>query len=345
MGSQSDQFGLSSNLPSGVEVRFPGKLCQVVASPQPAPTWYIKTYQISDFSSEPWNNIDGHPGKFIIHDHCYAIYDGTSSNPVNKTILDALAKQLAIDFYNWRTFRFNLVINGVINPQLDASIDIFEIVYLQDECFSRLQTGPFNGEPEEFFHIDKDCDKSDVVYVPVASRRGNFLHLPKAHVKIDDCGNVSLQTSSYDEVFICCHSTSSSSASSSGSDECPTFACKVGCGLLPVSCTMVVIVNGLHDGDESKGFCSGVDCTFFVKHTHGCTWFASVGVQNDTGITVPTTCTLDFGGGSFSVEVIDFDGNTATFTSTGFDCQHETFFTLQSTSCSEFASASCEVIP
>ena len=145
----------------------------------------------------------------------------------------------------------------------------------------------------------------------------------------------------YSSAYICCTKTSSSSSSSTSSG-CPTLACKTGCGFLPVPCLMEVNVQGLANGSLS---CAALNCDFFVKHVSGCTWFVAKGVQNGSGTILPTQCTLEYGGGTFKVTVIDQFGDIAVFANSGFDCQTSTVFPLQSTSCTSSASATCLVSP
>lgn len=217
--AQTNTAGYSANWPESVKVRFRTKICPhpICDAPKPPPKYYVKEVKIEDVAS---TQFVGYPGYYVVHDSAIATYDGTSDDPTNQEEIDDLAKQIATDFYNWRSFRFDYVYNGVIVPPTNALVDTAEIVITANDAKTRITSAPFNGEPEELSHYADACDyETPVVYVPTASRHGNYLRLPKAKlIKDDTLNELYLCTSSHDDIFVCCGSSSSSSSSSSTSE-------------------------------------------------------------------------------------------------------------------------------
>lgn len=333
---QSYTTGLSANLPNQVQVRFPTKICPLPLcdAPNPPPYWYIKTINIEDVG---FPDYEGAIGYYVAHDSAIAMYDGTGSNPTNQTDIDAIAKQIATDFYKWRSFRFDRVYNGVIAPEMDALIDTMEVVITENDAHTRLTTAPFNGEPEEFSHYDSDCPYPDpVVYVPTATRHGNYLRLPKAKLREDRFSELYLCTSSYDDIFICCESQSSTSSSST-SHGCPTLECPDGCGPgVYASCDVQFTVSGV---DQCEGVpnpsCVCLNGEYFLHHQSGCTWVFTgfdssiVPACETTNHNFPPTAMLSRSGGTWTFEITD-GVNVVTWTSTIYMCLPANVFTVDS---------------
>lgn len=142
--------GQSCNLPSSVSVRFLSRRCSGLPSAT-IPAWYTKEISIASASIE---GIEGHPGTKWFHDRALALFAGGGTTPTNKTVLDTLASQIAIDYYNWNKESFDESYPQIISPILDALTDTIEWEYRPNQCITRRHTAPYNGEAEEMMHND-----------------------------------------------------------------------------------------------------------------------------------------------------------------------------------------------
>jgi hypothetical protein len=84
------------------------------------------------------------------------------TDPSNKTALDALAKQISQDFYDFRSWSLDIVYNGIAAVEPNALYDCVEFRYDAVDCWTRVTSQPWNGEPQEYQHFDPEtADCSD----------------------------------------------------------------------------------------------------------------------------------------------------------------------------------------
>lgn len=152
---------LSAALPSAVTVKFPAVLCDGSTPPNPDdPPYYYYTVPITsvsdsivyDFTSSP---LTGSPGAKIFHSATDAL---ATAYPVvsvtNAAALDALALQVATDFYNWHALAHDVVWNGALNWQPEGFTDELIFTYHADDITTRAATGPYDADPEELAQTD-----------------------------------------------------------------------------------------------------------------------------------------------------------------------------------------------
>jgi hypothetical protein len=148
---------LSPLLPAQLNVYFRGRRCSGNPS-DTTPTWYTSSVSLSNitFTDTAISPIPlGVSGATaIVHDAAVALYAAGGSTPTNKTALDNLAKQIAQDFYDYRSESFDLVYNGIVNPLPNGLIDVAEFYYGTDDQWTRVQSVAWSGEPEEYQHQD-----------------------------------------------------------------------------------------------------------------------------------------------------------------------------------------------
>lgn len=88
-------------------------------------------------------------------DSAVALFDG-GSDPTNKDAIDALAKRSAQDWMDWQTADLpgDVKIGGIVAPTPNGLIDVIEWSYRKEEAYTRIQSPPFNGTPDELAHYD-----------------------------------------------------------------------------------------------------------------------------------------------------------------------------------------------
>ena len=130
-------------------VRFTGRLC----STNPAltyPAYYFKTVSLSSLGYSD----SGFPATKTFHDDALALFDGAVGTPTNQSTLDALATQVAKDYYSWFTTQFDRTYSGVLNVAPVGFYDEIIIDYFEDKTTTRIHTAPYNDAPEEISHHD-----------------------------------------------------------------------------------------------------------------------------------------------------------------------------------------------
>lgn len=148
---------LSPLLPAQLNVYFRGRRCSGNPS-DTTPAWYTSTVSLSSItftdtgvSPKPLG-VSGTTA--IVHDAAVALYTAGGSTPTNKTALDNLAKQIAQNFYDYRSQSFDLVYNGIVNPLPNGLIDVAEFCYTAEDQWTRVQSAAWSGDPEEYQHQD-----------------------------------------------------------------------------------------------------------------------------------------------------------------------------------------------
>ena len=99
---------MSPVLPETVTVYFPGRRCFGTADIA-IPPWWKGSWGIADIQfSDPLmvgSTFTGVPAsQLIIHDTCQALIGGVGADPDNGPALTNLIKQIAQDFYDFRSF-------------------------------------------------------------------------------------------------------------------------------------------------------------------------------------------------------------------------------------------------
>lgn len=155
LGSPNVARDTAPFLPSAVSVRFPVRRCAGLPA-DAYPKFYISTVNLSSITltqpDEP--AYMGHPGKKVYYDDALALYSTISGPASNKTALDALANVTAQNYYDYRSVSYDVIYMGIVSPDLDATTDITEWSYTQEECQTRQRTESWNGDPEELHHND-----------------------------------------------------------------------------------------------------------------------------------------------------------------------------------------------
>lgn len=93
-----------------------------------------------------------------IRDTAVALWDTSrsASTPTNSTALTTLAKRIAQDYFDWATADEpgDIVLRGIVAPQPNGLIDCVEFAYTREYCYTRIQSPPMNGWPDELCHYD-----------------------------------------------------------------------------------------------------------------------------------------------------------------------------------------------
>lgn len=240
-------FGLSANLPASVRVRYQGKRCDGDASDM-IPAYYVSTVNTSSVGSISLPGTTGTTEEF--HDFACALFSVSGGDPSNKVALDALTLIIATDFLSWRTINYDLVINGIANLNIDATIDEISWFYgsyliksdlifnlseqspnskpgtFLPEAWTRLHSAPPGGEHEELSHFDPAeaaCTETQTpcieIFSPLATAAaGGITNLPKVSLCLID-GRLQADFTTTDKYHCRCSSSSSKSTSSSSSGE------------------------------------------------------------------------------------------------------------------------------
>jgi hypothetical protein len=149
-------------LPSQFKVRFPSLKTGGAVAYVP-PVAYVKTVNVFDSGvGLPITNVRGNGFPLIVHDTTPATFT-SGTTPTNQATLDALAVQMAMDYFNWRIVNRDYVFNGVVNPTADppatpapetlSAYDwLIEWRYTGSDATTRIVGAPFNGQAEEFQH-------------------------------------------------------------------------------------------------------------------------------------------------------------------------------------------------
>jgi hypothetical protein len=90
----------------------------------------------------------------VVRDTIVSLFSAGGTTATNKTAVDALCKQLFQDFADWRSNSFDICYNGVIALVPNGLIDVIEWRYDAENQVTRITSQPWNGEPEEFQHMD-----------------------------------------------------------------------------------------------------------------------------------------------------------------------------------------------
>lgn len=128
---------LPALLPARVKVRFARSDGHVIESGV-----YPITVTLVDLALPEFAGIDGFDGMAIVNSA--VTYDGT-----NAAELQALAEQLATDWYRWRTGDVDAKYSAVVDWPLEAHSDHVEWTYRLDEVSTRVQRPVWNEVLED----------------------------------------------------------------------------------------------------------------------------------------------------------------------------------------------------
>lgn len=148
-----------SVLPGSITVCFPVKRCSGDASnDQGNETTPGQYYSITiPASAIPAVNYITSPFNYQIIDTACALYSypyTAPTNPTNQATLQALATQIATDFYNWGSIQFDAVYNDVLGTVPNGLYDYIIIDNTPHEQSTRIKTAPYNSQPELLNHYD-----------------------------------------------------------------------------------------------------------------------------------------------------------------------------------------------
>lgn len=147
----------ASNIPGSVIVNFLPKQCAVKVSIHNPPI-YQSTIPISStqFSFKGFSS-PGSAAK-LFNDSSAALIS-TSKTPDNQSTLDALATQLANDYYDFVSNSFDITFNGSLSVAPVAYYDFIIISMDEDDNLTRVVTPPITAYPDEMNHYDPAADQ------------------------------------------------------------------------------------------------------------------------------------------------------------------------------------------
>jgi hypothetical protein len=132
------------------------------------PAFYVKTTPLSSVTLTNPDTPDDLTGVVgasqVFMDTAVALFAPGGGAPTNQVTLDALAKQIATAFYDWRSWSQDTVFNGIAAIEPTALWDCIEFRYDAVDSFTRVQSQPFNGETQELQHFDPataDCSDAN----------------------------------------------------------------------------------------------------------------------------------------------------------------------------------------
>ena len=144
-----NEYGLASIVPAFVRVAFPGKRCAGT------PDQVVPTYYTFVDAGDTFINVNASfASERAFIDTACALYNPPGTDPTNKDTLNALAGQIAQDFYLYKTTHFDEVFNGVVNLAPNGLIDEIIVRYSFYDVTSRQVSEPYNYELEPFCHKD-----------------------------------------------------------------------------------------------------------------------------------------------------------------------------------------------
>lgn len=148
---------LAPALPEKATTWFPGRRCSGLPS-DTIPPWYKSEVLLSAITFTDTNVTPKPLGTSgttaIFHDTACALFSAGGTTPSNQSALDALAKQIATDYFDYRSQSYDIVYNGVAAVPPNGLVDLLEVCYGPEDLTTRIQSQPFNGEPEELQHQD-----------------------------------------------------------------------------------------------------------------------------------------------------------------------------------------------
>jgi hypothetical protein len=134
-------YNASSNLPEKISVRFETRRCWTSPLSAYPPEFYVSTVNITDDGVLPSGlAATGYAGELMFLDTAVALYTDSTpgADPSNKDLLDALAKQVAVDFYAWRYFQVDRTYKGVLALDMLGYYDKVIIDYFMDDATTRV---------------------------------------------------------------------------------------------------------------------------------------------------------------------------------------------------------------
>jgi hypothetical protein len=131
---------LAAALPASVTVAFGGKQDYTTS-----PTLYAK--QVSSTLAAGVNGVAGLSKP--IHSTAEAANAGT---PSNQSELDALAVQIATDWYAWQMAAWDIVYHGPCPWVPESQTDVIEFTHRRNDISTRVMRGPWNDWPDVLYH-------------------------------------------------------------------------------------------------------------------------------------------------------------------------------------------------
>lgn len=115
------------------------------------PKYYQKNIDISqtNFSSVNPNNST----RYFTSDAVASWLVG-QPYPGNQTDLDNLSLQIFNDYLAWLSYRYDIVYNGIVAPQMNATIDEIEVTYYSHDVRTRVSSGNYRESMTNFNHWD-----------------------------------------------------------------------------------------------------------------------------------------------------------------------------------------------
>lgn len=143
----------ASLVPKNVIVTFRRRRCSGAAFTS-VPLLYQVTTNVT---STPFAQVSPNNNTKVFIDWAAALSSGGSSSstpPTNASTLTSLAQQITTDYVAWRSYLYSIVYNGVISPNIDATIDELVVCLYDKDITTLVKSSPYNSDPEELLHAD-----------------------------------------------------------------------------------------------------------------------------------------------------------------------------------------------
>jgi hypothetical protein len=118
-----------------------------------------QVYTLSQATTLPGVNL----GTQVFSEACLALFSPVTSTtvPTNNDTLQALIKQFSNDYLLWRQTQFDINLAGVAAVIPNGLIQVMEISYNQNDCFTRISTlpdnFPFDNLAHQLTNLDDLC--------------------------------------------------------------------------------------------------------------------------------------------------------------------------------------------
>lgn len=145
MDLKTPRDDLPSLLPASVTVVFPRTDDDV-----PVTTSHVETVTLVSLSLPGFDGLEGQPGRSkVFHTSALATYE--SSSQTNDTETEALAEQIATDWYRYQQARLDAVFDGIKDWTLTGLDDCLEARHQIEGISTHVRRGPWNDTIDGIF--------------------------------------------------------------------------------------------------------------------------------------------------------------------------------------------------
>lgn len=195
-----EKFGVAALCPKAIRVVFRTQTCD---GTQEVPAEYAVDVKFSETFDK---SGEGHDATLTVHDAAHAKYPANSTALSNKDALDNLAKSIAREVWTWRKDRRELVVAGIVAPDMSGLVDAVEWQMDDEACMTHFVPEPVCSEPEEYMHADLvECAWDGAgfrAFVPAASFANGNLTLPIARLYVDN-GKLAVKSNGTQVIRVC----------------------------------------------------------------------------------------------------------------------------------------------